>query len=236
MKKHLLICSLLFLFSTLGFTEIVSWDASSGILPSDSSIPLEERFLISGESSFVSLQEGYLNINDPSNPLFVGFVNHTTLPTNSDDWAYQIEIKINSHTRLNWDYAAVTGFSIDGTFLFTVISSDRVGFSGPGEFLNGQTYSMDTTDDFHIYRVIKTSDIVSLYVDVFDAPVLTSPYEDFYNYSDHGTKVALAETSNPGLANFDVKSFIYNTNGTTIPEPCTLVFLTIGGLLLSRKK
>ena len=237
MKRTLLIISLLLVLSTLGYSEIISWDASSGIMPFDSSIPLEERFLLSGESSFVSLQQESLNINDTSNPLFVGFTNHTTLPTANNDWAYQAEIKINSHTRPNWEYGAVTGFSIDGKFLFTVISSDKVGFSGPGEFLNGQTYSMDTTNDFHIYRVVKTSDIVSMYVDVFNTPVLTIAYDEFYSYSDHGTKVALAETSNPGLANFDVKNFIYNTNGITIPEPTTLSILTLGALtLLNRKK
>jgi hypothetical protein len=236
MKRELLIFSLL-LLSTVGYAKIVSWDASSGLLPSDESIPIEERFLSSGSYSFSSLQDGALNINDIHDYLHDSYINGTTLPTNNEDWAYQIELRVNSHSGSSFDYAAETGFRIDGTAIFTTISSEKVGFGGAGDFLNGQSYTMDTTDDFHIYRVIKTSETVSLYVDVFNTPVLVIPYDEFPVYPAHETSmVYMVGSPSSGLANFDVKSYVYNTSGTTIPEPATISLLTIGAFLAGRRR
>jgi hypothetical protein len=42
-KRIVLICSVIFVFSTVTNAVIVSWDASSGVLPYDASIPPEHN-------------------------------------------------------------------------------------------------------------------------------------------------------------------------------------------------
>ena len=234
MKNILLIYSLLFLLPILGFSEIVSWDASSGLLPSDSSIDESSRFVLNGNASWLSIQNGAMNVNDNSATYQLNFKNLNYLPI-GQDWAYQIELKMNSHSRPILDYGATAGIT-QYRRSFLGIASDKVGFVGNNEFINGQMYSIDTTNSFHVYRVIKNADIVSLYVDNFDTPVMSISYEFFPIHGYDGTDVTLTMSSNPGLANYDVKSFVYNPIGSEIPEPATLSLLTIGAFLAGRKR
>ncbi len=49
-------------------------------------------------------------------------------------------------------------------------------------------------------------------------------------------QVILTQSSNPGVANFDIRSFAFNLEGTAIPEPATLAMLALGGSAVIRRK
>ena len=86
----------LFACAPAAWAGVVSWHASSGVLPSDPSIPQEHRFWLSGEPSFASMSGGLLNLNDTSESLHVGFVKSDMDPAEFEgDWAYHGELRIN---------------------------------------------------------------------------------------------------------------------------------------------
>jgi len=112
--------------------------------------------------------------------------------------------------------------------------------------LNLDVTASHTTDAFHVYRVTNESGTVSVFVDQSTEAVLAFPHDDFP--PDAGTtKVTLANTSNPGVADFDIRRYVVNPNGTirdtsipTVSEwgmvAMTLLTLTAGTLVLSRKR
>ena len=102
-----------------------------------------------------------------------------------------------------------------------------IGFNGDS-YINNATFAVDTTDDFHRFRVVKDSGTVDLYVDSFDTPVLTVGYNDLIASST--SLIQMAGTTSYGTMNYDVRSFIANTNGTYIPEPSTLTLLAMGAV------
>ena len=96
------------------------------------------------------------------------------------------------------------------------------------------SHLLDATD-FHTYRVVKSIGMLSLYVDAFDVPVLTMPYTELPGPSGP-VRVDLAATSNPGVADFDVRGFAFNPTGTNVPEPSTAMLLfTLSTTTLRRR-
>ncbi len=204
-------------------SEIVTWDASSGLLPSDPSFPIENRFELIGDETFVSINSGIMNLNDDSNSLQVGFrLTDIALTSQNANWAYESVIRINSHSRPTLDWGADLGFVDGNKTIMLFIADNKVGFAGSAySFLNNISYDMDTTNSFHTYRVIRTFNIVSLYVDDFQTPVISAPYDSFNLWTEINNMILLA-TSLPGIADYDVQRFSYNLNGTLVPEPSTI--------------
>ena len=242
MRKYMLLFCLSVFWGggkTNSYGTIISWGASSGVLPSDSSIPVENRFELAGESSFVSLSEGILNIHDDSDPLQVVFkkTGIDTIPADKD-WAFETVIRMNSHNRVTLDWGADLGIIDGNKSVLLLIAEDAVGFAAlnANSFVNGMSSAMDTTDSFHSYRVIKNSNLVNLYVDNQINPVLSIPYGDFSFWTQETNMVMLAGTSKFGTANYDIKSFAYNLQGAAIPEPTTLLLLALGTLALRKRK
>ena len=229
MMKYLLLL-MCCMVSSVSYANVISWDASSGLIPSDPTIDEASRFVLSGDSSWLSLENGYLNVSDDSNVDQLNFQNFITVPTDqSNDWAFQIELRMNSHARPDFDYGVTLGITVENKRSFIAIATDGVGFLGDVDFLNSQSYLIDTTDDFHLYKVTKTGDTVSLYVDTFDTPVLSLGYDLFPTYEGHGTSLTMAMTSNPGTSDFDIKNFTY------VPEPVTISMFALGGIILRRR-
>ncbi len=223
------------------FADIISWHASSGVLPNDPSIPEESRFAITHYPSFVSMQSGFLKVNDT-----IG--NRAVRITQDVDsfapgpWAFQTELRMNSHNRRTLDFGATTGLFDGQKNASLVIASDRVGFTGDEftfTFLDGKVHMMDTTDDFHTYRVVNDSGLTNLFVDDFDTPVMTITYSDFAAHTFLKQVRMTGSSSLDGTANFDIRSFAYNLNGTVIPEPSTIALLcaaiTLLGLVWKRR-
>jgi hypothetical protein len=129
-----------------------------------------------------------------------------------ENWVYQVELRMNSHDRPRLDWGAELGVVTEDRWGMIIISRNAVGFEGAGgnSFINGLSYTMDTTDDFHIYRVEKVFDTVNLFIDSFDNPVLSVIYGDLYP-SDF-PHIRLAASSGPGISNFDVRSFLFCSN------------------------
>lgn len=155
---------ILIVVSQVGFANTISWDAASGILPDDASIPPELRFAIVNYSPFVSFQNGFLNITDTSAGLEVDIIKEDIIPTSSDqDWLLEVELRMNSHNRPNLDWGAIVGVVTEDKWIMLLISENGIGFEDDGNvYLNGVTYDMDTTDDFHTYRVEKISALLKM--------------------------------------------------------------------------
>ncbi len=214
---------------------IISWHASSGVLPSDASIPEDGRFEMSARPGYVSLSGGMLTIDDASTVWQAGFNKFYDAPL-ENEWAYQIELRMNTHSRPVEDYGAVTGIRDRAKSGMLAFATDRVGIPDDSGIFGAGSFLMDTTDDFHVYRVVHQADTVLLYVDTFDSPVLSVQYADL-SADPHPlqTQVILTQSSTPGVANFDIRSFAFNLEGTAIPEPATLLLLAMGGLTLMRR-
>lgn len=204
------------IMAQVSYGRVVIWHASSGLLPSDNSIAEEDRFTLSGDDSWLSFQNGALNVNDQSTTYQLNFKSLNPLPS-STDWAFQTGLRMNSHSRSAFDVGATAGI-IQDKRVFLAVALDRVGFLGDDEFVGGQIHFMNTTDRFHTYRVVRSSDMVSLYVDMFDNPVVSLAYDSFPVSGSSSMIVDLTHTSNQGIANYDIKNFVYNTNASVIPE------------------
>lgn len=207
--------------------DIVSWHASSRVLPDDPSIPAGSRFEIIGESSFVSLQPDWLNMSDTVTGIEVGIMKFDIPPIQpGDSWAYQVQLRMNAHNRDYLDWGAELGIVEEERYGKILIAKDRIGFPGTGghSFINGVSHAMDTTDGFHVYRVVKELPQVNLFVDDFDVPVLSVAYSDLQSLASD-PHIRMAATSSFGTANYDVRGFAYNLDGTVIPEPSTILLL-----------
>lgn len=110
------------------------------------------------------------------------------------------------------------GILDEGRRRLLAIATDKIGFldTHGNSWINDTYYSLDTTDDFHTYRVIKDSETVDVFVDVFDSPVLSFAYTDLYPNSAP-VQVILTVTSGQGVADYDVRSFGFNSDGTELP-------------------
>lgn len=229
--------------------QIVSWNASSGLLPFDASIPADQRFAFGGNPSFVSMQDGFMNINETSTTFTVAISKTDIVPIDaSDAWAFEIELRTNSHDRPVFDVGASTGIDGGGKRAFLLIARDAIGFGdlgGVDAWQEGGVHFMDTTDSFHVYRVIKSEGLVRVFVDNSTTPVVTLSHADFTPVES--TKIWLAQTSNPGVADFDIRRFVVNPNGTNLDPSIpvasvwglvtmTLLTLTAGTLVLWRKR
>jgi hypothetical protein len=223
MRKSRLVAAVLLVSSVGGgaFADTGYWHASSGLLPSDPSIPSEDRFTILRHGEYLTMDDGFMNVSDTgtgsSDDVGLFKSDIPTIPE-AGSWAYQTELRINSHSRPILDFGARVGIIDQARWGLIAIASDKVGFEGEkgNSFVNNAYYSLDATDDFHTYRVVKDSGLVELFVDVFDSPVLSLPYSDLHPTS--GSEVRLTVTSGQGVADYDVRSFGFNTHGTELPK------------------
>jgi len=213
--------------------DVISWHASSGVPPWHSSLPAENRFEIINTSSFVQYHDPeYLEVNDTGNSPNVRVEKHDVPGIHTDDpWACQMEVKVISHQRSREpDYAGSAGITDQGGQGLILFAIDQVGLYKKGTMLPEDWYPMDTTSDFHTYRIVKDSSVVSLFVDTFDAPVLTVQYDELV---PSGTsELEMAETSNYGTGNFYIRSYAANVSGTYIPEPGTTALLLCAAITL----
>jgi hypothetical protein len=239
--KLVTICAMTAVVAALGSTAhagIVGWTAESGLLPSDSSFSASARFELSGQADYVTLGANGLAFEDTTPSLKVAFRKPDIPVQPPVEFAYQISLRVNSHSRTNLDWAAFTGIVDDSKSILLIVSTDAVGFAGTSanSYVGGASYSLDTTKAFHDYRVIKASDTVSLFVDDSQTPAISLPYSSFTHWTVTEHMVLLSGSSQNGTADFEVKEFYYNLEGTTIPEPATLSLLAFGGLAMVRRK
>ena len=64
MKRWIAGLAVLALLAGVASGDIISWHASSGVLPTHPSIPADQRFAFGGQASFVTMQSGFLRVND----------------------------------------------------------------------------------------------------------------------------------------------------------------------------
>jgi len=209
--------------------DVVSWHASSGVLPDDPSIPAENRFSIT-ERSYVTLRDrDTFEVSDTRDSLKVKIEKNDIGPIRaSDSWACQIELRMNAHQRsIDPDFGLSFGIEDQARAGLILVASDRVVFYQTS-YSAADWHEMDTTDGFHVYRIVKDLPTVSLFIDSFETPVLTIPYNQLRPES--ASSVEMFETSSYGTTEFDVRSFAHNLNGTVIPEPGSAAVLVCGAL------
>jgi hypothetical protein len=218
--------------------EIVGWTAESGLLPSDPSLSAPVRFELGGQTDYVTLGADGLAFEDTSLSPKVSFRKADIPVQPPAEFAYQISLRVNSHSRADLDWAIFTGIVDDSKSILLIVSTDAVGFAGANanSYVGDASYSLDTTQSFHDYRVTKASDTVSLFVDDSQTPAISLPYSSFTHWTVTDHMVLLAGTSQKGTADFEVKEFYYNLGGTTIPEPATLSLLALGSLAVVRRR
>jgi len=222
MLKHPLLAACILSLSPLlvcshSPAQIISWEASSGLLPSDSSLPAEQRFHLRGELSYVSLKNGIMHISD-SGPTGIAFVKTNNDPVGpipaigaKDEWVLQVTLRMNSHQREEYDFGAAIGLD-EARNVRLAISRDRVGFGSRKGWLDDLSYPLNTTESFHTYLVVKRQGVVQLFIDGKVDPVLSVSYDRF-NKSVYPRTLYLVSTSSPGVADFDVLSFKANLSG-----------------------
>ena len=112
------------------FAEIVSWRASSGVLPSDMSLPQDIRFQLSGDQSDLTLHDGVLTFADSSSVEQLGINKNDvgSIPL-GQGWAFQIELQMHSHSRPTLDFGASSGLEDGVRGARLLIASNWVGFS-----------------------------------------------------------------------------------------------------------
>jgi len=206
------------------YAELIYWNASSGVAPWDSALPPSQRW--SGGGPGMTYVPGqFVNLNDlGSGGLGMAKGDTFTVVAPGAAWAYQTEVRVNSHSRDLLDWGVEGGVDLGPQGLRLAIARDRVGFQGNdgNSWLNGISVPLDETDNFRTYRVTHSEGIVSLYVDTFDAPVITFALAG----SSGQAYVIGASTSSGGAANLDVRGFGFNPSGTFIPAPTSGVLLT----------
>lgn len=211
---------------------VISWNATQGVLPNDLSIPVNERFDIANQASFASLQPTHLNVADTVGAVKVNIIRDISGEFSSGDpWAFAVELRMNSHSRGVLDWGAQVRLE-DGTKSGSiVISTGSVGFNGfEANSFVASPFAMDTTDAFHLYRVVRDGGNVELFIDGGAAPVITVPYASLVDTSSQFVDMGSSSSLNGGVANYDIRSFSYNPS---VPEPSTLVLMALGllGLL-----
>jgi len=217
------------------FADIISWHASSGVLPDDPSIPAASRFNVAGERSYLSMENGFMNVDDPG-PSYV-MIRKDDMGTIPDPeaWTWQVELRMNDHSRPTLDWGAEVGIATSERWAMILVAKNAIGFTadnGNG-FVNGISYAMDTTDDFHTYRFARESGLASLYVDASASAVLSVPYDALrLRPTSTGSHVRMLDSESIAVSNFDVRSFAYNLNGTAVPEPNTTVLLLCAAITL----
>jgi len=199
--------------------DLVSWHAWSELLPFDLLVPTESRFDV-GNSMYITLQDGFMNINETSTTFTCAVFKTDIIEIQpSDNWAFAVQIRTNSHDRPNLDIGAGSGIDIEtGRRVLLLIARDAIGFAdftGLDEWQPNGVYLMDTADTFHLYRVEKNANWIRVFVDDSPEAVIELPFDEFPFYGD-SSKIWLAETSNPGVADFDVRRFVANTTGTDL--------------------
>jgi len=197
---------------------IITYDAASGVLPSDLSIPPESRFEeLGAEFGFSSVSNGVLSIEDTSTIDETDFQRTTPPVTSTTVAAYQIEMKVLSSIRPTLNLAGAVGF-VDGLKSVRLfLLPDRVGFGSDTALWHYVLF--DTTDDFHSYRVLKDgNNTIQLFIDDTQTPVLEFPYSDLANVTPTQVFTYLWQGSNPGRSHVEIKSFAYNTSGLTLAD------------------
>lgn len=218
--------------------EIVSWTGASGVAPWDASVPADQRFTLFGDSSFATMQVGHFNIADTVTASAVNVLKDD-LPLISADaqFAFQVRLRVNAHARSILDWGAYSGMRGGGWLVGIIVSHDGVGFSGDSanSYVDGLFSSLDTTDEFHNYLVVRTVNSVALYIDGSSVAAISAPLTHFQPTTENVFR--LATSSNRGTSDFDIESFAYNLQGTTVPEPATMSLLALGlGALASRRR
>ena len=229
----------IFLLSSETFAAIISYDAASGVLPSDQSIAPERRFQeISTHLGYSTVSSGVLTIHDTSSVEETVFYRESPPVASTTVAAFQIEVKVISANRPELNIAGDIGF-MDGVKSVRVgLEPDRVGFVSRTGTAFTHSIPFDTTNDFHLFRVHKNGDSqVQLFIDDMTTPVLSVPYSQLANLNS-GTplRTMLWQGSNTGRSLVEIKSFAYNPNGLAVPEPATLSLLALGGLALVRRR
>jgi hypothetical protein len=183
MKKAIHLMCVAVVVAALGYgtvsAGIVSWRASSGVLPSDSSIPQDARFQLSGNQGDLTLQDGVLTFVDTSSveQLGINKLDIGSIPV-GQDWAFQIELQMHSHSKPNLDFGASSGLEDDVRGARLLIASSWVGFSDyQGGLAGSASVTIDTTDQVHIFRAVRSGAVVDLFIDAFDVPALSIAYD-----------------------------------------------------------
>ena len=237
MKKQLLICCLILICSTFSFADIISWDASSGLLPSDASISDNMRFQeIDASRGYSTIQNGIMTIHDDSNIYETAFSRNAPPVYSDTTAAFQITTKVIWADRSYLNTAGEIGFLDTNKSVRIGLTPDRVGFVDAIGRAFTHSIPFNTTDDFHSYRVIKNSNTsIQLFIDDMLNPVLDFSYSELASVST-ASIVRLWQGSNRGQSKVEIKDFAYNVGSIEVPEPTTLSLLTIGGLLLRKRK
>lgn len=222
-------CTLSTMLSARVDAQVIGWHASTGVLPTDSSIDAAQRFTLTTGPSFVISMVGSSHLAVDTTAKVK--IQKSDGPLIGAQFAYEVVLRSTVDDRGAFRWSVGTGMAGDGVNASILISNSAVGFPGVNgdSFIDNQFYAMNTTDQFHTFSVQKNvAGFANLYVDNSSSPVLTIPTSHLLAATD---EVTLLGTSASGHQAFELRSFVFNPTGLNVPEPSVVPILISAGIV-----
>ncbi len=217
MLRSVLVCIGLCLLAAPSSARLISWEAASGVLPWDVTIPEADRFTASGQLDFAELTPTALHIHDSTFPERI--VVERSEPM-GPAWALQIDARVFWAIRNPPAFALQSGVSDGERYVPLGVTPTEVGFinSGGNGWIDGQFFELDTTDAVHRYDMQRVDGVVRLFIDGSATPALSLPVESFAATASES--VLLLATSIAGTAEFEIERFHVETgiSETAVPD------------------
>ncbi len=229
MHRFARLTTLSFLLIALGpgaAAQEVAWEASSGLLPWDASIPAQHLFAVSGTPSQAAMVGGAMHVNDTSIPESFG-VSKSDIDAQcvDGDWTIEAVVRMNSCDRVDpWvDLGTHISVSGGGRFVGAGIDEEGVGFTDipSTQWVGGLKHVADLSTAFHTFRVVKADGMVALFLDGGALPVIELPFTSFPAIG--ARNIDLGTTSIIGTSDWDQLSFVFT------PDPWADLGSGLGG-------
>jgi len=230
MKSHILFLAAGFMLSSPLYAATFSWDASSGLFPDQVSSAMTLYDTSSPEDP--QLAGGVLTLANDSNP--EGMV----YSMQGSDIAMPSQLTITARIRMISSSSvspARTGAIISFTTASGIGNALQLGlgeiFLSSATFTRGPSATVDTTGAFHAYRIEVLGLTDGSTIQVFQDEVLALTGNLYSSVPDNGATLRVTFGEESTLASGDSRWTSFSHNAAAVPEPSTLLLISISACL-----